>query len=157
MSEHRIPTAGLHQWVVDLWLAAGSDAREARLTADHLVGANLTGHAAIEIGSHVALHCGIEASRRAGAAVGEAFGDESGGLLSHGVRFAKLFAISPERGADTIVYLASSDEVAGITGGYFYKNRPATPSPEAQDDDDAHRLWDETARLIGLERPADMG
>jgi uncharacterized oxidoreductase len=44
MSEHRIPTAGLHQWVVDLWLAAGSDAREARLTADHLVGANLSGH-----------------------------------------------------------------------------------------------------------------
>ncbi|MEN7530385.1 MULTISPECIES: malate/lactate/ureidoglycolate dehydrogenase [unclassified Cupriavidus] len=44
MSEHRIPTAGLHQWVVDLWLAAGSDAREAALTADHLVGANLSGH-----------------------------------------------------------------------------------------------------------------
>jgi uncharacterized oxidoreductase len=44
MSEHRIPSAALHQWVVDLWLAAGSDAREARLTADHLVGANLAGH-----------------------------------------------------------------------------------------------------------------
>ncbi len=44
MSEHRIPSAALHQWVVDLWLAAGSDAREARLTADHLVGANLSGH-----------------------------------------------------------------------------------------------------------------
>lgn len=44
MSDHRIPTAGLHQWVVDLWLAAGSDAREATLTADHLVGANLSGH-----------------------------------------------------------------------------------------------------------------
>lgn len=44
MSEHRIPTASLHQWVVDLWLAAGSDAREATLTADHLVGANLSGH-----------------------------------------------------------------------------------------------------------------
>src|SRR5437870_1060702 len=44
MSEHRIPTPALHQWVVDLWLAAGSDAREARLTADHLVGANLSGH-----------------------------------------------------------------------------------------------------------------
>jgi NAD(P)-dependent dehydrogenase (short-subunit alcohol dehydrogenase family) len=95
------------------------------------------------------LHPGFVATR---------FGDESGGLLSYGVRFAKqLFAISPERGADTIVYLASSDEVAGITGGYFYKSRPATPSPEAQDDDDAHRLWQETARLIGLEPPADMG
>ncbi|AJG23328.1 malate/lactate/ureidoglycolate dehydrogenase [Cupriavidus basilensis] len=44
MSEHRIPTPALHQWVVDLWRAAGSDAREARLTADHLVGANLSGH-----------------------------------------------------------------------------------------------------------------
>ncbi|UIF90251.1 malate/lactate/ureidoglycolate dehydrogenase [Cupriavidus sp. UYPR2.512] len=44
MSEHRIPTAALHQWVADLWLAAGSSAQEARLTADHLVGANLSGH-----------------------------------------------------------------------------------------------------------------
>lgn len=44
MSEHRIPTAALHRWVVDLWLAAGSEAREAGLTADHLVGANLSGH-----------------------------------------------------------------------------------------------------------------
>jgi len=87
------------------------------------------------------LHPGFVATR---------FGDESGGLLSYGVRFAKLFAISPERGADTIVYLASSDEVAGITGGHFYKNRPATPSPEARDDDDARRLWEETARLLGI-------
>ncbi|WP_454741797.1 malate/lactate/ureidoglycolate dehydrogenase [Cupriavidus necator] len=44
MSEHHIPTDALHRWVNDLWLAAGSDTREARLTADHLVGANLTGH-----------------------------------------------------------------------------------------------------------------
>lgn len=44
MSEHRIPTAGLHHWVTDLWRAAGSDEREAALTADHLVGANLSGH-----------------------------------------------------------------------------------------------------------------
>jgi uncharacterized oxidoreductase len=50
MSEHRIPTAALHRWVNDLWLAAGSDAREARLTADHLVGANLTGHDSHGIG-----------------------------------------------------------------------------------------------------------
>lgn len=44
MKEYSIPTAALHRWVVDLWLAAGSDAREAQLTADHLVGANLAGH-----------------------------------------------------------------------------------------------------------------
>ena len=44
MSEHQIPTAALHRWVADLWLAAGSSATEAELTADHLVGANLAGH-----------------------------------------------------------------------------------------------------------------
>jgi NAD(P)-dependent dehydrogenase (short-subunit alcohol dehydrogenase family) len=79
------------------------------------------------------------------------FGDESGGLSSYAIRLAKLFAISPERGADTIVYLASSDEVAGVTGGYFYKRRPATPSPEAQDAAAASQLWRETAHMAGLE------
>lgn len=44
MTEHLIPTADLHHWVVDIFLAAGSDEREAMLTADHLVGANLAGH-----------------------------------------------------------------------------------------------------------------
>jgi uncharacterized oxidoreductase len=34
----------LHRWMTDLWLRAGCDAQEARLTADHLVGANLAGH-----------------------------------------------------------------------------------------------------------------
>jgi uncharacterized oxidoreductase len=44
MTEHLIPTPALHRWVTDLWIAAGSGAREATLTADHLVGANLAGH-----------------------------------------------------------------------------------------------------------------
>ncbi len=43
-SEHSIPTLALHQWVADLWRAAGSEANEANLTADHLVAANLAGH-----------------------------------------------------------------------------------------------------------------
>lgn len=44
MADHLIPTPALHRWVVDLFRAAGSNAREATLTADHLVGANLAGH-----------------------------------------------------------------------------------------------------------------
>ena len=70
------------------------------------------------------------------------------------VRMAKTFAISPEKGADTIVYLASSPEVARVSGAYFYKCRPATPSKEAQDDAAARRLWLESARLGGLESPS---
>ena len=43
-------------------------------------------------------------------------------------------AISPEQGAETIVYLASSPKIAATTGRYFYKCRPIAPSREAQDD-----------------------
>jgi NAD(P)-dependent dehydrogenase (short-subunit alcohol dehydrogenase family) len=78
------------------------------------------------------------------------FGDQSGGLLSFGVRVAKTFAISPEKGAETIVYLASSDEVATANGLYYYKCRPATPTKEAQDDDSARRLWKESEKLAGI-------
>ncbi|MEN9763841.1 MAG: hypothetical protein RI906_3667 [Pseudomonadota bacterium] len=44
MADHLLPTNALHNWVVDLFRAAASTEREARLTADHLVGANLAGH-----------------------------------------------------------------------------------------------------------------
>jgi NAD(P)-dependent dehydrogenase (short-subunit alcohol dehydrogenase family) len=88
------------------------------------------------------LHPGFVATR---------FGDQSGGLLSYIVGMAKMFAISPEKGADTIVYLASSPEVDHVSGGYFYQCRPATPSKEAQGDAAARRLWLESARLGGLE------
>jgi uncharacterized oxidoreductase len=44
MADHLIPTEPLHRWVADLFRAAGSSDREAALTADHLVGANLAGH-----------------------------------------------------------------------------------------------------------------
>ncbi len=44
MSEHTVPPPALHDWVAALWVRAGSSATEARLTADQLVGANLSGH-----------------------------------------------------------------------------------------------------------------
>ena len=78
------------------------------------------------------------------------FGDESGGAFSYVVRIAKNFAISPEKGAATIVYLASSPDVAAVSGEYFYKCRVATPSKEARDDESARRLWQETAKLAGV-------
>ena len=88
------------------------------------------------------LHPGFVATR---------FGDQSGGLLSVAVKIAKpIGAISPEEGARTIVYLASSPEVAGKSGGYYYKNKLATPTKEAQNDADAKRLWDISAKIAGL-------
>ena len=64
------------------------------------------------------LHPGFVATR---------FGDQSGGLISHFTWFAKFFAISPAKGAETIIYLASSPEVAETTGQYFYKCRRLRP------------------------------
>ena len=78
------------------------------------------------------------------------FGNESGGFLAMLFRVAKLGAITPEKGAETIVYLASAPEIANTTGQYFYKCKPSTPTKEAQDDASARRLWDETERLTGV-------
>ena len=88
------------------------------------------------------LHPGFVATR---------FGDGSGGFLSTGIRFAKIFAITPEKGAETIVYLASSPDVAAISGEYFYKCRPATPTAGGRDDAAASRLWNESAKIAAIE------
>jgi NAD(P)-dependent dehydrogenase (short-subunit alcohol dehydrogenase family) len=61
---------------------------------------------------------------------------------------ARLFAISAEAGARTSVYLASSPEVEGATGGYYQKCRPAPVSKAAQDDVAARRLWDASEALL---------
>jgi NAD(P)-dependent dehydrogenase (short-subunit alcohol dehydrogenase family) len=60
------------------------------------------------------------------------------------------FALSPAQGAQTSVYVATAPELEGITGGYWVKNAPATPSASAQDDAAARRLWEVSERLTGL-------
>jgi NAD(P)-dependent dehydrogenase (short-subunit alcohol dehydrogenase family) len=87
------------------------------------------------------LHPGFVASR---------FGDQSGGPIAHLIWLAKFFATSPAEGAETIVYLASSPDVATSTGQYYYKCRPTTPSPAARDDRSALLLWQRSAVLAGM-------
>jgi NAD(P)-dependent dehydrogenase (short-subunit alcohol dehydrogenase family) len=87
------------------------------------------------------LHPGFVATR---------FADESGGLISRLVWLAKFFAISPTEGAQTIIYLASSPEVANVTGQYFYKCHATTPSGAALDDRAALALWHRSAALAGI-------
>jgi NAD(P)-dependent dehydrogenase (short-subunit alcohol dehydrogenase family) len=60
----------------------------------------------------------------------------------------KPFALSPQQGAQTQVYVASAAELAGITGGYWVKSAPATPSTAAQDDAAAARLWEVSEQLV---------
>lgn len=60
------------------------------------------------------------------------------------------FALTPEEGADTILYLATSPEVAGVSGEYFIERKPVMPSEAARDDALARRLWEVSERLTGL-------
>jgi NAD(P)-dependent dehydrogenase (short-subunit alcohol dehydrogenase family) len=78
------------------------------------------------------------------------FGDQSGGAMSRVIGLMKIFAISPEKGAETIVYLASStsNEATKSSGLYFYKCKAVEPSKLAQDDAVAERLWEYTDRLL---------
>ncbi|MEZ4453379.1 MAG: SDR family oxidoreductase [Nannocystaceae bacterium] len=62
---------------------------------------------------------------------------------------ARLFAITPEQGARTSVYLASSPEVEGKTGGYYARCKPRTPTRFALDDAAAERLWEVSEALTG--------
>ena len=78
------------------------------------------------------------------------FGREGKPLLRLGTTIARPFFLSPERGADTIVYLASSPDVAGETGGYYVKRQRREPSAAARDDAAARRLWDISEKLTGL-------
>ncbi len=83
--------------------------------------------------------------------VNSRFGDNNPGLVGLGTRIAKqIFAIPPERGAETPVYLASSPDLEGKSGGYYEKCALTTPSREAQDDTVARRLWDESARIAAI-------
>jgi len=62
----------------------------------------------------------------------------------------KPFFKSPERGAETPIYLASSPDVEGVTGRYFVNKRARKSSSRSYDERAAERLWQESERLVGL-------
>jgi NAD(P)-dependent dehydrogenase (short-subunit alcohol dehydrogenase family) len=65
-------------------------------------------------------------------------------------RAADLIALSPDRGAETTVYLATSPEVAGTSGQYFVKKKPAVSSPQSHDRETASRVWEISKQTTGI-------
>jgi NAD(P)-dependent dehydrogenase (short-subunit alcohol dehydrogenase family) len=70
-----------------------------------------------------------------------ALGRDVTGALGAALRLVLRLRPGPATGAATSIYLASSPEVAGVTGGYFVKCKRARPSALATDADAAARLW----------------
>jgi NAD(P)-dependent dehydrogenase (short-subunit alcohol dehydrogenase family) len=58
------------------------------------------------------------------------------------------FARTPEKGAETVIYLATSAQVQG--GGYYFDCKLTQPSPAAQDDNVAEELWKVSETLVGI-------
>ena len=63
---------------------------------------------------------------------------------------ARPFMRSPERGADTVIWAASSPELDGVTGGYFHDRRPKRSSRASLDRETATRLWQVSEELVGI-------
>ena len=75
---------------------------------------------------------------------------DAGGFFGWGIKVARPFMAGPAKGAETSVYLASAPEVEGVTGQFFAKCRPKTPSKAARDDAAAARLWELSEQMVGL-------
>lgn len=67
--------------------------------------------------------------------------------------FMSFIATSPEKGAETSVYLATSDEVANISGKYFSDKKVISSSPESCNMEVAEKLWGISEQLAGLTVP----
>lgn len=59
------------------------------------------------------------------------------------------FLKTPEQGAQTSIYLASSPEVEGVSAKYFIDSQPATASYKAYDAGSRERFWDLSCELTG--------
>ncbi|MGH7048376.1 MAG: SDR family oxidoreductase [Stellaceae bacterium] len=88
----------------------------------------------------MSLHPGVVATRLA----------QRGGMIGLGWQLMKPFMISPERGAQTSLFLAMVPDPAPFHGGYVVGRALTPPDPTARDDTLARRLWTESARLTGL-------
>lgn len=81
---------------------------------------------------------------------------DMGGLFRFGWRAIQPFLLSPEKGAATSVYLASSPEVENVTGEYFDKCKPSRSSSAARDMAVARRLWEASVEMVGTDLDTDL-
>ena len=82
--------------------------------------------------------------------VATAIGDRAGGIAGWGWRLVKPFLVSPETGAATSLFLATTPDPAPFHGAYVIGKRAAQPDPTALNDELGERLWAESARQVGL-------
>jgi NAD(P)-dependent dehydrogenase (short-subunit alcohol dehydrogenase family) len=93
-----------------------------------------------------AVHPGTVAS-------GFARDDDASGFLAFGIKLIKPFILTPEQGARTQVYVATSPDVEGVTGKYFVRRKVRAPSAAARDETAAALLWSVSEELVDQPGP----
>ncbi|TPV94378.1 MAG: SDR family oxidoreductase [Myxococcales bacterium FL481] len=88
-----------------------------------------------------ALHPGVVATNFSGDG-------DARGLVALFFRLARPFLLTAEQGASTSVCLCTAPDLAGKTGGYFAKSKPAALAAAAHDDTAARRLWEASEQLL---------
>jgi NAD(P)-dependent dehydrogenase (short-subunit alcohol dehydrogenase family) len=66
------------------------------------------------------------------------------------VKLIGSFGASPQEGAKTSIYLASSPKVEGVTGKYFVKSIPRRSAAISYDESLQRQLWEQSAKLVNL-------
>ena len=74
--------------------------------------------------------------------VASGFNRNNGALVNFGMTLIRPFSRGPEKGAETLVWLAEAPEVTSQSGGYFFDMRRIQPSAAGQDAEAARRLWE---------------
>jgi NAD(P)-dependent dehydrogenase (short-subunit alcohol dehydrogenase family) len=93
---------------------------------------------------------GVTATCMHPGAVNTRFGTNNRGPMTILFRAFKPFMRTPEQGADTVIWLAYSPDVEGVSGRYYSDRKPIEPKKIANDPAARRRLWEESERLTGL-------
>ena len=76
------------------------------------------------------------------------FGKNNGGLVKFAMGLLKPMQRRPDQGAQTSIYLASSPEVEGVSGKYFFDSKPVESDPASYNKSTAEKLWNVSLEMM---------
>ncbi len=93
---------------------------------------------------------GVTANALHPGGVNSGFGKNNGGVMRLAMKLVSRFQLTPEQGALTPIYLASSPAVEGVSGKYFIDCQPERSSPASYDEAAQKRLWEVSEELTDI-------
>ena len=93
---------------------------------------------------------GVTANALHPGVIRSGFGRNNGGWLGFGVKLMAPFLITPEKGARTPLYLATADDVAGVSGKLFADCKPIAITGQAADPAADEKMWDVSRALAKI-------